>query len=34
VMLNFAHPDDLVIFLNRPQTVQPSTAASGKPALN
>ena len=30
VMLNFAHPDDLVIFLN----AQPKTATPPKPALN
>jgi cell division protein FtsB len=30
VMLNFAHPEDLVIFLN----AQPKPAAPAKPALN
>jgi len=31
VMLNFAHPDDLVIFYNRPQ---PAAPAPAKPIVN
>ena len=39
VMLNFAHPDDLVIFLDRPVPVQsqapaPAAAKPSKPILN
>jgi cell division protein FtsB len=37
VMLNFAHPDDLVIFLDRPQPAPsqaPAPTAPAKPILN
>jgi hypothetical protein len=35
VMLNFAHPDDLVIFLNRqPAAPAPAAAAPAKTILN
>src|SRR5215510_9019228 len=34
VMLNFAHPDDLVIFYNRPQPAAPAVPAPEKPIVN
>lgn len=34
VMLNFAHPDDLVIFFNRPQPQQPAAVPPPKSVVN